>query len=177
MATFNPSYPIGVYNPPKNIDTSLIEEWIQDIASFPERIETLTKDLDSTELSKSYREGGWTIKQIVHHCADSHINSYIRFRKALTEDTPVISPYDQDLWSEIEDANEDNLSYSLMIIEGIHYRWVHLLRGLDSSQLQRTFIHPEHNETFTVEYNIGSYAWHCNQHLAHIQISLGIWKN
>jgi len=110
-----------------------------------------------------------SVRQIVHHVADSHINSYCRFKLAVTEDKPLIRPYDENLWSALIDANDDNIQSSLDLISGLHYRWSTLLNSLDESQLKRSFYHPEHDKHFALDETIASYAWHSNHHLAQIQ--------
>ena len=165
-------YPIGEFSKPPSITTSIIGDWIADIEEFPEAIKRITKDLTNEQKGWQYRPNGWAITQVVHHCADSHINNLIRFKLSLTEDSPTIRPYYEDRWAELIDATDNNLTDSLLLLTGLHNKWVKLLRSLTAEQLKRTFIHPEHGTTFTVEENIGIYAWHCNHHLAHIKGAL-----
>ncbi len=162
-------FPIGEFTPPAAITREHIETWINDLEAFPKSLRSATKDLDIEALNWPYRPEGWTIKQVVHHCADSHLNSIMRFKLALTEDVPTIRPYDQDRWSLLPDAQNDDISSSLSILDGLHDRLVQLLRSLDDRQLERTFFHPEHQEEFSVKVNIGVYAWHSNHHLAHVR--------
>ncbi|MFZ9846607.1 MAG: YfiT family bacillithiol transferase, partial [Flavobacteriales bacterium] len=115
-----------------------------------------------------YREMGWTIRQVVHHCADSHMNSLTRFKLTLTEDKPVVKPYWEDRWAELVDSKSMPISPSVQMLEGIHARWTVLLNSLSEQDLVKSFIHPEHGKEFRVDENIGVYAWHCNHHLAHI---------
>ena len=134
-------------------------------------MEVLVKDLSPLELDYIYRPGGWTIKQVVHHCADSHMNSLIRFKLALTEDLPTIKPYFEERWAELADYHNP-ISDSLIILQGVHNRWVTLLKSLDQEQLKRDFIHPEHQKRFTLKETMALYAWHCQHHLAHIEQAL-----
>jgi hypothetical protein len=109
---------------------------------------------------------------VVHHCADSHMNSIIRFKLTLTEDDPEIRPYYEGRWAELVDGKDDDISYSLQLITAVHSKWVKLLKGLKPNDLERNFIHPEHGQAFSIAENIGIYAWHCNHHLTHIELAL-----
>lgn len=165
-------YPIGKFIKPETINDTTIRQWISDIQQFPSSLEALVTPLSIEQVNWRYRPGGWMIKQVVHHCADSHINSLIRFKLALTEDAPTIRPYFEDRWAELIDSLDDNLNDSLMLIKGLHSKWVTLLNSLSEQDLDKTFIHPEHGKSFTLRENIGIYAWHCNHHLAHIRQAL-----
>ncbi len=165
-------YPIGKFINPKIISEQTIKKWIDEIERFPHSIENLTKNLNAEQLNWRYRPDGWTIKQVVHHCADSHMNSIIRFKLALTEDSPEIRPYYEDRWAELPDSLEEYLSDSLVLLNGLHKKWVTLLRSLSKNDLNKEFIHPEHGTRFTLKENIGIYAWHSNHHLAHIKQAL-----
>ena len=162
-------FPIGEFIKPEHISEGHIQQWIEEIASFPAHIIRLTENLSTEQINWKYRPGGWKIKQVVHHCADSHMNSIIRFKLALTEDSPTIRPYYEGRWAELIDSQEDNLSHSISLLSGLHHRWVALLKNLTPSELKRAFVHPEHGQRFTLEENIGIYAWHCNHHQAHIE--------
>lgn len=162
-------FPLGKYTNPEFISENNISLWISEIETFPKRIRILTERLSVAQLNWVYRPEGWTIKQVVHHCADSHINSFVRFKLALTEEIPTIKPYEETKWSELPDGLDDNISASLQIIEGVHYRWVLLLKSLDVAQLRRQFSHPETKKMYCLDEVIGLYAWHCNHHLAHIE--------
>ena len=160
-------YPIGKVNIPANISDQDIENWISTLESFPEKLEMITQNLSEEQLDTPYREGGWTIRQVIHHVFDSHCNSYIRFKWALTEDQPVIKAYHEDRWARGVDYKAP-VALSLAALSGLHARWVHLLKGLSREDLKRVFIHPETNEEVRLEANIGIYAWHCEHHYAHI---------
>ncbi|WP_339201680.1 YfiT family bacillithiol transferase [Paenibacillus sp. FSL P2-0322] len=161
-------YPIGSLVVPDTITEEQLIAWIHDIAELPAQLRQAVEGLNEQQLNTPYREGGWTIRQVVHHVADSHMNSYIRFKLALTEDTPTIKPYDEGRWAEIPDARELPLEPSLQLLEGLHERWVTVLRSLGEDQLHRSFIHPESGRTIRLERNIGIYAWHGKHHTAHI---------
>ncbi|MDG5493112.1 YfiT family bacillithiol transferase [Psychroserpens sp. SPM9] len=165
-------YPIGTFQNPKHISSEHINTWIAAIEQFPNAVESITKDLNPEQLQWQYRPDGWTIKQVVHHCADSHMNSIIRFKLALTEDAPTIKPYEENLWANLIDGNDDNLENSLCLLKGLHAKLGKLLRNISKTELSREFIHPEHGKRFRLDETIGTYAWHSNHHLAHIKQAL-----
>ena len=165
-------FPIGEYNPPKEINPQHVSDWIQSIESFPKKVKELTQHLTIEQKNWRYRPNGWKIKQVVHHCADSHINSITRFKLAVTEDNPTIRPYYEDRWAELIDSHDDNLEDSLMLLTGLHNKWVKLLKNFSATDLKKEFIHPEHGRKFVLDEAIGMYAWHCNHHLAHIKQGL-----
>ena len=162
-------YPIGKFQTPKIIDNNQIKEWIETIERFPEKLGFEVLNLTQKDLEKQYRPNGWTIRQVVNHCADSHMNSLIRFKLALTEDVPNIKPYFDDLWAELPDSNAFPVNSSLKLLEGLHERWTFLLKSLSDQDLERQFKHPESGELISLKINIGIYAWHCEHHLAHIK--------
>ena len=165
-------YPIGEYEKPNLISEKDILNWIETIENFPKKIKSVTDNLSIEELNLKYRPDGWSIKQVVHHCADSHMNSFIRFKLALTEDNPTIKPYDEAKWANLTDSNDDDISNSLLIIEGLHNRWALLLKSFDENDFIRSFFHPESKTTNRLDAILGFYAWHCNHHLAHIEQAL-----
>jgi hypothetical protein len=152
-------------------DSTKTAQWIEVIASAPSRYRAAVEGLSAAELDTAYRPEGWTIRQVVHHVADSHMNSYIRFKVALTEDQPAIRPYFEDRWGELPDAKGGDVELSLALIDALHARWVVMLRGLNVVDLQRTFYHPESKEVVQLDLNIGIYAWHSEHHLAHIALA------
>lgn len=162
-------YPIGKFQNPESIDKKQMENWITVIEDFPQKIRQATGSLNENELNKTYRPNGWTIKQVVNHCADSHMNSFIRFKLALTEDTPIIKPYFENLWAELSDSKDFPVESALKLLEGLHERWVRLLKNLNEVDLNKAFLHPETQARITLKMNIGMYAWHCEHHLAHIK--------
>jgi hypothetical protein len=161
-------FPIGKFDKPTTITKDLLNKWISDIATFPTRLSVEVLHLTDEQLDMQYRPEGWTIRQVIHHCADSHMNSLIRLKLCLTEDQPIIKPYFEERWAELYDAKNMPIHPSLKMLEGIHERWKVLLNNLTVEQMQRKFIHPEHVKAFSIEENIAIYAWHCNHHLAHI---------
>lgn len=159
-------YPIGYFNTQIGISDILIENWINVIEMTPSLLRNAVKGLNDEQLDTPYRPGGWTVRQVVHHLPDSHLNSYVRFKLALTEDTPTIKPYMEDKWAELPDSKLP-VEISLKLLEGLHNRWVNLLRSLGPDDLGKTFLHPDSGE-ISLGLNIGLYAWHCQHHLAHI---------
>ena len=170
-------FPIGHYVNPNIISVNDIDNWIETIENFPLKIKKITENLSDEKLNLKYRPDGWNIKQVVHHCADSHINSYIRFKLALTENNPTIKPYNEAKWAELVDANEDNILDSILIIEGIHARWTKMLKSFNDTDLSKTFIHPENKKSYELREVIGLYAWHCDHHFAHIEQALSYKGN
>ncbi|WFB65362.1 putative metal-dependent hydrolase [Sphingobacterium sp. WM] len=160
-------YPIGKFSQPEHINPETIDSWIKTIAKFPEYLRNEIQKLQDKDFELTYREDGWTIRQLIHHCADSHMNSFIRFKLALTEDTPTIKTYKEDLWANLPDSNMP-IESSMKILDGLHQRWATLLSNLSLQDLKKQFRNPESNKTISIETAIGIYAWHCNHHLTHI---------
>jgi hypothetical protein len=162
----DPRYPIG--KPDLN-DQRPLPEAIEEIAALPAQLREALAKVGPNRLDTPYREGGWTARQVVHHFADSHINSYVRFRLALTEDCPTIKPYDEKEWAELPDAKSGPVEVSLSLIDGLHARWAALLRSMAPADFERQFRHPERG-LLTLAQNVRLYAWHCRHHLAHLRI-------
>lgn len=162
-------YPIGRFKSPDKITSNYISEWISILETFPIRFEALVKHLTKDQLDTQYRPNGWTIRQLVHHVADSHHHSYIRFKWALTEDKPVIKAYNEKLWAELNDSKSSPIQMSIEHIKAVHYKLVNLLRSLSEEDLKRSFIHPETNGEVLLKQNIGIYAWHSNHHYTHVE--------
>lgn len=162
-------YPIGQFEKPNLINKQELSGWIRTIAGFPKEIASEVLSLTDEQLDTPYRDGGWTVRQVVHHCADSHMNAFIRFKLALTETDPIIKPYYEALWAELPDS-KIHLEPSLNLLKGLHERWSKLLESLDDEDLKRTYVHPEHGRPIPLDEVIGMYAWHCNHHLAHIRV-------
>lgn len=162
-------FPIGQFQKPANIDRLQIAQWIAEIAALPQQLRQATNNASDATLDTPYRPDGWTVRQVVHHIADSHINSYTRFKLALTEDNAAIRPYFEERWAMLPDSKAP-IEISLQLLEALHERWVILLKSLTTEQLKRTFVHPEHGAIFALDENIGVYAWHGKHHLAHIQL-------
>lgn len=161
-------FPIGLFIKSEKYMKAILEQYIQTISDFPSKLKQEVSHLTNDQLETAYRPEGWTIKQVVHHCADSHMNSFIRFKLALTEDKPIIKPYFEERWAELPDSKNLPINSSLLLLEGLHERWSVLLNSLTSEDLERKFIHPEHGNEIPLKENIAIYAWHCEHHLAHI---------
>lgn len=161
-------FPIGKFEVPQVLTQELIDGYIKDIETFPARLKQAVNGLNDSQLDTPYRPGGWTIRQVVNHCSDSHMNSIIRFKLALTEVEPIIKPYYEERWAELADSKTMPIAPALSLLEGLHQRWTVLLKSLTAEDLKKTFIHPEHGKRFRLDENIGVYAWHGNHHLAHI---------
>lgn len=160
-------YPIGKWIRQPSIDADACSTLIQQIASAPAELAAAVRGLTAAQLDTSYREGGWTPRQIVHHLADSHLNAYTRFKLAVTEDNPTVKAYDEVKWAETADGKSAPIETSLAIIDGLHRRWVQFLRSLDGRAFARTIQHPEHG-TMTLTDLLQMYAWHGRHHTAHI---------
>lgn len=161
-------YPIGTFQPPEAYTSKYIDEHISVIEHFATSMKQTVAGLSDAQLDTPYRPDGWTIRQVVNHCADSHMNCLIRFKLALTEDTPTIRPYYEDRWAELEDTKQMDIAPALMMLEGIHVRWGVLLRSLSQADLKCTFVHPEMGRAISLEEAIGMYSWHCRHHISHI---------
>ncbi|WP_198553824.1 YfiT family bacillithiol transferase [Tenacibaculum sp. Bg11-29] len=161
-------FPIGKPNIPNEIASIHILEWIETLETFPTKLGTLVEYLSEEQLDTCYRKEGWSIRQVIHHCADSHHNSYTRFKWALTEDTPVIKVYYEDRWAELFDSKFAPIKLSLDSLKALHAKWVYLLKGLTNDNLNKCFIHPDGLEKISLKENIAIYAWHCNHHYEHI---------
>lgn len=160
-------YPIGKYAP-KPFSTEQKEEWLADIKFLPQAIEHAITNLNEAQLHTQYREGGWTVNQVVHHVADSHINAYCRFKLGLTEENPTIRPYDENLWAVTTDVQNLPINISITLLHALHSRWHEFLKNFSDQDFQRTIYHPEHKKEFTLWELLGSYAWHGRHHTAHI---------
>ena len=159
-------FPIGPY---KHRAGSAADHaaWIEQIAALPVRLREAVEGLTDAQLDTPYRPGGWTVRQVVHHVADSHINSYMRFRLAMTETYPTIKPYEEKAWAELPDARTADIAVSLTLLESLHDRWVLLLRSFDEKDFARTLNHPE-TGILDLDFLTGMYAWHCRHHVAHV---------
>ena len=162
-------YPIGKVQIPEPISELHLNEWIAILEEFPEKLSQLVSNLDEAQLETPYRPEGWTIRQVVHHIADSHHNSYTRFKWALTEEKPVIKAYFEERWAELHDTKSGPIQLSLNALQTTHAKLVYLLKQLSDDDLENRFIHPETNKEVTLKENIAVYAWHSRHHYAHIQ--------
>lgn len=162
----NLRYPIGTFQLDGKVTSTMKDSWIDDIEQLPNLLRHAVQNLTNEQLDTAYRPDGWTVRQVVHHVADSHMNAYIRFKLALTEENPIIKPYDETAWAELSDYTLP-IEPSLLLLETLHTRWTQLLRSLTPTDLEKTFIHPDAGSVSLGE-NIGIYAWHGKHHLAHI---------
>ncbi len=163
----DPRYPIGKFEMPAQVTSALRQDAIQKIAETPVKIRAAVAGLSQSQLDTPYREGGWTVRQVVHHVPDSHMNAYVRFKLALTESSPTIKPYDEDKWARLVDTQSTPIEVSLTLLESLHMRWVVLLRSLTAEDFARKLIHPDHGER-TMDWLLFIYSWHGPHHTAHI---------
>jgi exoribonuclease II len=168
----NLKYPIGRFSPSQTYTVEQIAENIKDLKRYPVILKTAVENLTDEDLAKTYREGSWTVKQLVHHIGESHTNCYIRLKLALTEDNPTIKPYVEDLWVKTKENEILPISVSLQIIEAMHLKLVTLLETLTEHELSRTFYHPQYQRTSRITDLIALYSWHGRHHLAHIGLAL-----
>ena len=160
-------YPIGKFNPKPSITAEERQALIQQIEEAPANLREAVRGLDDRQLDTPYREGGWTVRQVVHHLPDSHLNSYIRFKWTMTESQPTIKAYEEQLWAELVDAKNGPIEVSLVLLEALHKRWVLFLRSLTPADFAKTFVHPE-NGLMNLDRLVQLYAWHGRHHVAHI---------
>ena len=160
-------YPIGEFKFEAPLTDDERQACIQKIAETPARMRTAVAGLNQEQLDTPYRPEGWTVRQVVHHVPESHLNSYIRFKLAITEDEPAIKPYFEDRWAELDDARQAPIALSLDLLDALHGRWIWFLRSLKQADFQRTFRHPELG-IVSLDKNIALYAWHGQHHVAHI---------
>ena len=160
-------YPIGEFKFEGPLTNDARRDFIDKIADTPARLRAAVAGLTAEQLDTPYRDGGWTVRQVVHHVPESHMNSYIRFKLAVTEDEPTIKPYFEDRWAQLDDANQAPIELSLDLLQTLHGRWVWFLRSLKDADFQRTFLHPELGSV-SLDKNVALYAWHGRHHVAHI---------
>ena len=160
-------YPVGRFRPHASPDKTHRAAAIADIAALPLKMRNAVAGLDDRQLDTPYRPGGWTVRQVVHHVADSHMNALIRLKLALTEDAPTIKPYDENAWAVLGDARMP-IDVSLAIIDGVHGRWDVLNQALQEPDYERLWTHPEHCKTFTIDWLLQNYGWHSRHHTAHV---------
>lgn len=161
-------YPIGKFvyaGPPSETQRN---QFIDEVRQAPAALRAAVQGLSPQQIETPYREAGWTVRQVVHHVPESHMNAYIRFKLALTEDEPTIKPYMEDRWAKLADVQTTPLEISLALLESLHDRWVRVLRLIKPEEWKRTFRHPEMNETQPLEKSLAMYAWHGRHHVAHV---------
>jgi uncharacterized damage-inducible protein DinB len=160
-------YPVGKFHFEGTLSEEQKAKALDDIAQTPAKLRAAVTGLSEAQLETPYRPGGWTVRQVVHHVPDSHMNSYVRFKLALTEDAPTIKPYAEDRWAELADTKATPIEVSLTMLDSLHNRWVRLLRSLTAEEWERTFRHPDLG-AMTLEKTLALYAWHGRHHVAHI---------
>ena len=163
----DPRYPVGKFTPDDNPTPESRARHIEQLASLPAQMRQAVTGLTPEQLDTPYREGGWTVRQVVHHVPDSHLNAYIRFKLALTENIPTIKPYDEAAWAKLKDNELTPIEVSLSLLDAVHTRWVTLLRTLKSDDFAKKFNHPELGVQ-TLDRTLAMYGWHSRHHLAHI---------
>jgi len=163
----DPRYPIGKFEMPAAVTPARRQQAIEEIAAAPAKMRAAVKGLKDAQLDTPYREGGWTLRQVVHHVPDSHLNAYVRLKLALTEDKPTIKPYNEAAWAELADSKSTPIEVSQALLDTVHTRFVLLWRSLKPSDFARVLVHPEHGE-HTVDWLLFLYEWHGKHHTAHI---------
>jgi uncharacterized damage-inducible protein DinB len=173
VEVINPNiYPIGKFTPPAEFTEEVITKLIQDIRILPEHLKKVSKKIKKNkQLQYSYRDGGWSIEQIIHHIADSHMNAFVRYKLALTENNPTIKPYDENLWSETADIQLP-IKTSIKLLKALHTKWTVLLENMDKNDFKRTYFHPGYNTTSSLQQVLALYAWHGKHHVAQIEVAL-----
>ncbi len=171
--TADPRYPLGKFAFPDHVTAETRTQWLSEVEETPAKLRQAVDGMSDRQLETPYREGGWTVRQVVHHLVDSHMNSYIRFRLALTEHEPTIKPYHEELWAELPDAKTAPVELSLSMLDALHARWMVLLRALTDQDLSRSFRHPERG-LMTLEKNLALYAWHGRHHVGHVLLVKGL---
>ena len=160
-------FPVGKFHHEGSVDDQQKQVFLDEIEQTPAKLRAAVGGLSDSQLDTPYRPDGWTVRQVVHHVPDSHLNSYVRFKLALTEDEPTIKTYAEDRWAELSDTKATPIEVSLVLLESLHHRWVRLLRSLTPEQWKRRFRHPELGP-MTLEKTLALYAWHGRHHVAHI---------
>lgn len=160
-------YPVGTFDTTSPISPELRNHYVNEISALPGHLRNYTERRSDSQLNTPYRPGGWTVRQIIHHLPDSHLNAYIRFKLALTEQVPTIKTYHENLWAELKDTEMTPISASLNLLDALHERWVILMLSLSERDYERTFLHPDLGE-MSLSTMVGLYAWHGRHHLAHI---------
>jgi hypothetical protein len=163
----DPRYPIGRFEMPEEVTKEGRQQAIDEIASAPAKLRAAVQGLNGAQLDTPYREGGWTVRQVVHHVPDSHLNAYIRLKLALTEEKPIIKPYDEAAWAKLADSKNVPIEVSQVLLDSVHARWDSLWRSMKPEHFARVLVHPEHGDR-TVDWLLFLYEWHGKHHTAHI---------
>jgi hypothetical protein len=164
-------YPIGKFTPPSHYSDELLRDCVGIICDFPALLEQEVRELTEDELHWRYRTGGWSIRQVVHHCSDSHMNALIRLKLALTEPLPVIKPYLEDKWADLADSKTAPVFVAIELLKSLHLKWAFLIKSLQPEDFKKEFFHPEHNSRFSIAFNLANYSWHCQHHLEHVKLA------
>jgi hypothetical protein len=164
----NLRYPIGKFSVPSSFSPLELNQWIQTLVELPSMLRGAVTGLNDAQLNTPYRDGGWTVRQVVHHVADSHVNAYCRMKLILTEANPTVRPYFEERWAELPEAKNGDVEISLAILDAIHKRMVLMLQHITIEDLDRTYYHPESRQTNPLKVLIANYAWHSKHHTAHI---------
>ena len=167
LETMDLRFPIGPYVAPDAIAAEHLARWIDEIASTPAAMRAAVSGLNETQLNTPYRDGGWTVRQVVHHVPDSHIHAYVRMKSALTEENALVRAYDEQKYATLPDYRDTPIQVSLTLLDSLHTRWVVLLRSLTDVDLARIYVHSENGPT-RLDHQIAHYAWHSRHHVAHI---------
>jgi uncharacterized damage-inducible protein DinB len=160
-------YPVGRFQRPQSLDPQQRRAAIETIAEAPTKLRAAVAGLSDAQLDTPYRPDGWTVRQVVHHVPDSHLNAYTRFKLALTEDTPTIKTYNEAAWATLEDSKSTPVATSLALLDAVHDRWIRILRAMTPSDFSRTLKHPE-NGIMTLDQMLALYEWHSRHHVAHV---------
>ena len=169
----DPRYPIGPFSYDVAVSPADRTRHVEELAALPSQLRTALSGASEADLARTYRDGGWTVRQVVHHLPDSHLNGFVRFKLALSEEEPTIRPYDEARWAELPDVAATPVAVSLALLEALHGRWVALLRGMAEEDFRRCYVHPEHGRAIPLGVSLASYAWHGRHHLAHVRLALG----
>ena len=168
---FDPRFPIGRFAFDGDVSEGARAARIADIEAAPRLLRAELETLSPAQLDTPYRDGGWTPRQVVHHVPDSHMNAYVRFKLALTEDAPTIKPYDEARWAELPDSRDTPIDVSLALLDALHHRWVTLIRSMSPADFSRTFVHPEHGRAMSLDQTLALYAWHGKHHVGHVRMA------
>ena len=161
-------YPVGPYRRTERVGRAELDAWISELEALPRHLRKAADGMGDQELDTPYRPGGWTARQVVHHIADGHMSAYTRFRLALTEETPTVKPFEETRWAELVDAKSGPVEPSLAVVDGLHQRWVMLLRSMPDEDFKRRYRHPDRGELVALEETLGYFAWHSRHHVAQI---------
>ena len=166
--TSDPRYPIGKFSFDGDTSPAARAARIAEIEALPAAMRAAVRGLSDAQLDTPYRDGGWTVRQVIHHVPDSHMNAFVRFKLALTEDTPTIKPYDESLWAKLPDVGATPPEVSLALLDALHRRWVALLRAMKPEDFARAYMHPEQGRAVPLDQALALYAWHGRHHLGHV---------